>query len=144
MHTSLSPSPSMTMQFTSDERHRETLNMLSEVRQYMARWPAHPVHREMLAKVDAHLADPDQRLVQHAFQEREGAAFTAGGLCLVRAVQTGSKLRLSVPSRLRAAEDSTIAKALRTGVVVHLQPIAWRASSQAAWAGSSTTRSTTD
>ena len=125
------------MQFTTDERHQDTLELLAEVRAYMGRWPAHPVHREMLSKIDAHLAEPTQRLLQQVVQERRGDAFTAGGLCLVRAALAGQSLHLSIPGRGWAGAES-ISQALHHGMTLQMKPITWHASRQAAMQGAST------
>lgn len=110
------------MQFTTDERHSSTLDFLAEVRDYLARWPAHPVNRQMLAQIDAHLAEPTHDLIRQASQEREGTAFTPGGLCIIRAVHHGDTLNLSVPRKPKAAGDATIIKALNHGLTLTLKP----------------------
>ena len=72
------------MQFSNDERHAETFSFLTEVRDYIARWPAHPMNREMLDKIEAHLDDPLRRLVKKGTKSRSGANFTSSGREVLR------------------------------------------------------------
>lgn len=50
------------MEFSTDQRHAETLDFLREVRDYLAAWPPHPANRAFLARIDEHLAEPMHRI----------------------------------------------------------------------------------
>ena len=80
------------MQLSTDERHAETLAFLAHVRDYLASWPAHPMNRGMLAKIDAHLENPLHRLVRDGQKTRSGANFTPAGVEVLRATLEGDRL----------------------------------------------------
>ena len=40
------------MEFSTDQRHAETLAFLREVRDYLAAWPPHPANRAFLARIE--------------------------------------------------------------------------------------------
>ena len=44
------------MQFSTDERHAAKLDFLAGVRDYIASWPAHPMNRDMIQRIEAHRA----------------------------------------------------------------------------------------
>ena len=110
------------MQFSDDQRHGATLEFLAEVRGYLASWPAHPMNRQMIERIDAHLSDPVHQLAQQSVSRRSGAAFTPVGLCLMRAGLHGDALTLSLPSKPKAAADAVIVGALTRGLAINLSP----------------------
>lgn len=110
------------MQFSTDERHAQTLAMLAEVRDYIASWPSHPMNRDMLARIDAHVDDPVHQLVLKSDVERTGASFTPGGLCLIRASLKGHTVNVSIPAKPKCADDAAIIKALHHGISLELKP----------------------
>lgn len=110
------------MQFSTDERHAQTLAMLDEVRGYIASWPPHPMNRQMLGRIDAHMSDPVHQLVLTSDVARKGASFTAGGLCLIRASLAGHAVNVSIPPKPKCADDAAIIKALHHGISLELKP----------------------
>ena len=106
------------MQFSSDERHAETLAFLRQVRDYIARWPPHPVNRDMLAKIDAHLGEPVHRLAEQAKTLRTGGAYTVVGLCLLQAELHGDELVVRLPDKPSAAPDDMVVAALKNGIEI--------------------------
>jgi hypothetical protein len=77
------------VQFSDDEKHKATLDLLREVADFLDRLPPVPVTRDMSRKVRAHLEEPTQRLVEHVEHERKtkrrGETFTPAGLPLLAA-----------------------------------------------------------
>ena len=110
------------MQFSNDERHAETLIFLAEVRDYIARWPAHPINREMLAKIDTHLDNPLHRLVKSCEIPRSGANFTAEGRGVISATLKGDTLTITAPGKGKGVADALILSRLRQGESVTLKP----------------------
>jgi hypothetical protein len=110
------------MQFSNDQRHAETLDFLAEVRDYIARWPAHPVNRDMLAKIDAHLDDPLRRLVKDGAKTRSGANFTPVGREVLRATLQGDRLTITAPAKGKGVSDLLILRRLRAGESLTLKP----------------------
>ena len=110
------------MQFSNDERHAETLSFLTEVRDYIARWPAHPMNREILDKIEAHLDDPLRRLVKEGAKSRSGANFTSSGREVLRATLQGDRLTITAPAKGVGVADSLIIRRLRHGEPLTLRP----------------------
>ena len=110
------------MEFSSDERHAETLAFLAQVRDYLARWPPHPMNREMLKKIDAHLEQPGHRLVARAETVRAGGSYTAVGQCLLEAELKGDELVVRLPRKPSTAPDEMVLAALKDeGVGISLK-----------------------
>jgi hypothetical protein len=113
------------MQFSTDQRHAETLAFLAEVRDYLASWPAHPANRDMLAKIDGHLADPQRRLVQEGTYLRTGANYTAAGREVLRAKLQGETVTITAPPRgIGSIADSLLIRRLRQGERITLSRVA--------------------
>ena len=110
------------MQFSTDERHAETLLFLAQVRDYIALWPAHPMNRDMLAKINAHLENPLHRLVTDNPQPRSGANFTPAGREVLRATLEGDRLTITAPAKGVGVADALILRRLRQGEAVTLSP----------------------
>ena len=110
------------MQFSTDERHAETLAFLAQVRDYIARWPAHPMNRDMMAKIDAHLENPLHRLVQDSQKTRSGANFTPAGAEVLRATLEGDMLTITAPAKGKGVADAYLLRRLRQGEPVTLKP----------------------
>lgn len=106
--------------FSTDERHAATLDFLAEVRDYLRRWPPHALNREMLKRIDAHLAEPTHKLALSHHAKRSGAAWTPVGLCLVNLSLEGDVVTLKMPAKA-AAQESAVIAALKKGVSVQLQ-----------------------
>ena len=109
------------MQFSNDERHAETLSVLAEVRDYIARWPKIPVNLEMLALIDAHLDDPLRRLVQRGEKSRSGANFSVPGQMAIAAKLVGDKLTLSIQEGHASLPDDVLLSRLRNGEEITLK-----------------------
>lgn len=119
------------MQFSSDQAHRASLELLAEVRDFIRRWPTHATSRDMLAKLDAHLAEPTQVLVRRASVDRQGNAHATTDDCYYRILEaslSGDNLTLRTPTgrtltgRQVPVPDSVLLKALREGVSIVLVP----------------------
>ena len=110
------------MQFSTDERHAETLAFLAHVRDYLARWPAHPMSRDMLAKIDAHLENPLSRLVLDGQKTRSGANFTPAGVEVLRATLEGDRLTITAPAKGKGLADAQLLARLRRGEPFTLKP----------------------
>lgn len=110
------------MLFSPQEQHIKTLEMLTQVRDYIASWPAHPMNKEILALIDQHLHLPHHHLLMTAGVERSCASFTPSGLCQVRARLNGHALNISIPDKPECADDESIIQALRLGITLDLKP----------------------
>ena len=110
------------MQFSNDERHAETLAFLAHVRDYLACWPAHPMNRDMLAKIDAHLENPLRRLVLDGQKTRSGANFTPAGVEVLRATLEGDRLTITAPAKGKGLADAQLLARLRRGEPFTLKP----------------------
>lgn len=110
------------MQFTTDEQLAHTLAFLQEVRDFIASWPPHPMRREMLNKIDAHLADPLRSLVAKAPMVRSGGSYTPAGLPVLSAELVASTLTVRVPPKGKGLGDDELVARLRQGEVLELFP----------------------
>lgn len=110
------------MQFTTDQRHSSTLDFLAEVRDYIARWPAHPMNREMIQRIEAHLAEPVHNLVRQGLYSRSGAVFTPAGLCVLKATIQGDALTVTAPPRTKGVPEDILLLRLRRGEAITMQP----------------------
>lgn len=109
------------MQFSTDQRHAATLDFLAEVRDYLGRWPPHPMNREMIQRIEAHLAEPTHKLVRLQSYTRSGGAYTPMGMCIVRVSVTGAVATVSLPTGTDAAPDNILLRALKRGQEVDLK-----------------------
>ena len=109
------------MQFSTDERHAETLAFLAQVRDYISSWPAHPMNRDMLAKIDEHLENPLHRLVKDGQKPRSGENFTPAGREVLRATLEGDRLTITAPAKGKGVADALILRRLRKGEPVKLK-----------------------
>lgn len=110
------------MQFSTDQRHKESLDLLAEVRDFLTRWPPHPMMRPVIEKISAHLADPTLNLVRSHAYAQSGGAYTPVGLCIVRVSVANAIATVSLPPGSDAASESVILDALRNGQDVILKP----------------------
>lgn len=109
------------MQFSNDQKHAETLEFLSSVRDYLATWPQHPMNRQMIAEIEAHLRDPIRNLVrQHAYS-RSGANFTPAGACVLQATLCEDLVTVSLPTRC-AVDEALVLRRLKKGEPIRLRP----------------------
>lgn len=106
--------------FSTDERHAATLQFLSDVADYLRRWPPHALNREMLKRIEDHLAEPTHKLALSHRATRSGAAWTPVGLCLVNLRLEGDVVTLKTPAKA-AAQESAVVAALKQGLSVQLQ-----------------------
>lgn len=136
--------------------HQDSLDLLSEVADYLRRLPAHPMHSAMAKKIDAHLVDPSGRSIKdrvklladdQEFSARiqNGTSFigwsalTTSGAPAITCFLNYPSLELTSP----AAEDldasvvaALISQEITAGVVIPLRPIhpildrAWLAARQ--------------
>jgi len=109
------------MQFSTDQRHAATLDFLAEVRDYLVRWPPHPMNREMIQRIEAHLAEPTHKLIRSQSYTRSGGAYTPMGMCIVRVSVTGTLATVSLPTGTDAAPDNILLRALKRGQDVALK-----------------------
>ena len=110
------------MQFSTDQRHAATLDFLAEVRDYIASWPAHPMNREMIQRIEAHLAEPAHHLVRQGSYSRSGATFTSAGLCILKAVVQGNTVTVGLPSKSEHMPEDHLLHKLRRGVSINVTP----------------------
>ena len=110
------------MQFSTDQRYAATLAFLADVRDYIARWPAHPMNREMIQRIDAHLAEPTHHLVRTALYARSGGTFTPAGLCVLRATIKGDVLTVSASPKSECVAENILLRRLRRGAVITMKP----------------------
>jgi hypothetical protein len=110
------------MEFSTDQRHAETLAFLREVRDYLAAWPPHPANRAFLARIDEHLDEPMHRLIASEQHEREAAAYTPAGRCVLQVHLQANVVTVSLPEKPKAVEDEKVIEALNRGIKLTLKP----------------------
>lgn len=110
------------MEFSTDQRHAETLDFLREVRDYLAAWPPHPANREFLARIEEHLAQPMHRVIADAQHKREAAAYSPAGKCVLQVHLQANVVTVSLPEKPQAVDDEKVIAALRHGVKLTLKP----------------------
>lgn len=106
----------MELNFSNDEKHRATLEVLRETLDYLERLPKVPVTRELCARVKMHLDQPTYRLIAGVRREMHGTAITSVGLPVLDASVLDDVLRLKLPQEphLRACDRQTaISEVLR-------------------------------
>lgn len=96
------------MEFSTDQRHAETLDFLREVRDYLAAWPPHPANRAFLARIDEHLAEPMHRLIASAQHEREAGAYSPAGKCVLQVHLQANVVTVSLPEPTQSADDEKV------------------------------------
>lgn len=87
----------MDFNFSDDEKHRATLEVLRETLAYLERLPKVPVTRELCASVQMHLDQPTNRLVAGVRREMHGTAITSVGMPVLDASVLDNVLRLKLP-----------------------------------------------
>ncbi|WP_157463055.1 hypothetical protein [Curvibacter gracilis] len=110
------------MQFSTDERHAATLDFLAGVRDYIASWPAHPMNRDMIQRIEAHLAEPAHHLARHAVQTRSGGAYTPAGLPVLTVTAEGDTVTITAPPEGKGVPDELLLRRLRRGECITLRP----------------------
>lgn len=89
------------MDFSTDDKHRATLDMLRETLAYLERLPPVPVTKEFCRRLQAHLEEPTQRLVATGRRELHGMGpYTAVGFPLLEASVVDDVLTVGLPDRL--------------------------------------------
>lgn len=93
------------MDFSNDQKHRATLDLLRETLSFLERMPKAPVTREFCARLQAHLDEPTQRLVATVQRELRGTGpFTPAGVPLLEASLIDRSLTIGLPTELRPAD----------------------------------------
>jgi hypothetical protein len=122
------------MQFSTDQRHADTLTFLGEVRDYIATWPAHPINKETTQRIKTHLDEPCHRLVRDALHLKTGFNVDPTGRLVLNAELIGDTLTLSRSFELRSqisgrplgskelVAESVLLARLRLGEVITLSP----------------------
>jgi hypothetical protein len=119
------------MQFSNDQRHADTLTFLGAVRDYIATWPAHPMNREMIQRIDTHLKEPCHRLIRDASHQKAGMTTDPAGRVVLRATLANDVLRLSrsgdlldrfMHQPIPNVADSVLLSRLEHGEVIKLSP----------------------
>jgi len=110
------------MQFSIDERHTATLDLLSEVRDYIASLPRHPMNREMIERIEAHLSNPVNEIARHVSTKRTGATYTPAGLHILTVTAEGDTVTVTASPKGKGAPDELLIKRLRRGERITLHP----------------------
>lgn len=110
------------MQFSTDERHAATLDFLAGVRDYIARLPAHPMNRDMIRRIEAHLEEPVNHLARHAIKKRSGGNYTPAGLPVLTATAEGDTVTITAPPEGKGVPDELLLRRLRRGERITLSP----------------------
>lgn len=89
------------MDFSTDDKHRASLDMLRETLAYLERLPPVPVTKEFCRRLRDHLEEPTQRLVARGRRELHGIGpFTAVGIPLLEASVVDDALTVGLPDGL--------------------------------------------
>lgn len=82
----------------------ETLDLLQQTTDYLKRLPVVPLTRELIRKIDAHLADPNVAAARREAEaaeilvsKRVGQSFSPVGQVLFKAVVEDGKVTIQVP-----------------------------------------------
>lgn len=110
------------MQFSTDERHGATLDFLAGVRDYIARLPAHPMNRDMIQRIEAHLAEPVNHLTRHAVKTRSGGAYTPAGLPVLTVTAEGDIVTITAPPEGKGIPGEDLLRRLRRSLCIGLRP----------------------
>lgn len=93
------------MDFSTDDKHRATLEMLRETLEYLERLPPVPVTREFCSRLRAHLDEPTQRLLASGRRELHGVGpYTVAGIPLLEASVVDEVLTVALPTDLHSNE----------------------------------------
>jgi hypothetical protein len=118
------------MNFSSDERHGATLEILNEALDLLLRMPHAPVTRRLCQKIMAHLAEPTQVLVDQVTRQGvalEGGDCTPAGIPLLHArLEPPSNLLIWAPkpesnSAFEKARDRILRRVYGEGVRIRLR-----------------------
>lgn len=85
--------------FSTDEKHKESLAMLEDVLAYLKRMPNVPVTVDFCRKIQEHLDAPTNRLVMSARETWRGEVFTAAGVKLLDATLCDDRLSVTLPAK---------------------------------------------
>ena len=92
------------MDFSTDDKHRATLEMLRETLAYLERLPPVPVTKAFCMRLRDHLDEPTQRLVAMGRRELYGRGpYSAAGIPLLQASVVDDVLTVSLPDGLDPA-----------------------------------------
>lgn len=107
---------------SENDSHAATLDFLAGVRDYIASWPAHPMNRDMIQRIEAHLAEPAHHLARHAVQTRSGGAYTPAGLPVLTVTAEGDTVTITAPPEGKGVPDELLLRRLRRGECITLRP----------------------
>jgi hypothetical protein len=68
------------MNYSTDERRKESLRLLQDVAAYLKRLPPNALTREVVARIESHLAAPDAKLTLQRPAILEGDAWHPAGI----------------------------------------------------------------
>lgn len=119
------------MDFSTDDKHLATLDVLREARDYLARLPPHPMTRDMIAKIDAHMTEPTQRVLLKCERVFSGTYYTPAGIPIISAELIGRQLRVWRQHARTEFETEKIGntikhEVLNGGITLSLQPVDYR------------------
>lgn len=105
----------------------DTLTLLQEASDYLARLPRVPMTQQLIAKLEAHQRDPATMTakrvaaqLENEQQARCAAAYTAYGLPVISCEVDGNKLRLKMGTAPSSRER--VIKMLEAGCELQLEP----------------------
>ncbi|MCW2314068.1 hypothetical protein [Rhodoferax antarcticus] len=110
------------MEFSTDERHGATLDFLAGVRDYIARLPAHPMNRDMIQRINAHLAEPVNHLTRHAVKTRSGGTYSPEGLPVLNVTAEGDTVTITAPPEGKGIPGEVLLRSLRRGMCITMRP----------------------
>jgi len=95
------------MNFSTDEKHKESLQLLQETAEYLKRMPVAPVTRAFIGRIEEHLQAPTARLVLQRSFRRAGTTYSPGGVPLYTARLVGNELLMHAhqPNTLLPIEE---------------------------------------
>lgn len=120
--------------FSNDEKHRATLDMLSETLEYLRRLPPVPVTLDFCKRIQAHLDQPTNALVARERDTWVGDMFSPAGLPPLDVKLRGNVLSLQFPAGPKgadlASQEAGVVKAIRAGLTMHLQNLGFELGSK--------------
>ncbi len=90
------------MDFSNEDRHRETIEVLNEALAYLERLPVVPATRHMSQKIREHLDQPMMRLIAQRKRELFGQRWLEAGLPLLEASIKSNMLTVGLDPELSA------------------------------------------
>lgn len=113
------------MNFSVDEKHRESLAILEDALAYLKRMPNVPVTVDFCRKIQEHLDAPTNRLLINTRETWHGEVFTAAGVKLLDATLCDDRLSVTLPEKPNGLSADSFERLaidhLRKGVGVTLK-----------------------